>query len=251
MIEKLFFGFGNAKLSKNIATFSLPAGYTCPFAKICLSKANRITGKLTDGPNCKVRCFSASQESLYTNVRKTRWKNFELLKDKNVNEMSNLIQHSLPTGIDLIRLAVSGDYYNEKYFVSWLNVALNNPSIKFYGYTKALPYLVKYNKDIPKNLVITASKGGTHDYMIDEYNLNYAEIVFSTEEARRKGLEIDHDDSHAIKGNHNFALLIHGTQPPNSEASKAWQIIKKTIGGYNKYRKHPIEKDIEIKIKMK
>ena len=32
-----------------IYTISLPSGYTCPFAVDCLSKADRITGKITDG----------------------------------------------------------------------------------------------------------------------------------------------------------------------------------------------------------
>jgi len=40
-------------------------------------------------------------------------------------------------------------------------------------------------------------------------------------------LEIDHDDTHAAFGKENFALLIHGTQPAGSAASKALQVIRK------------------------
>jgi hypothetical protein len=55
-------------------------------------------------------------------------------------------------------------------------------------------------------------------------------VVFSEEEADRLGLEIDHDDSHAADPNWrnlNFALLIHGSQPAGSKASKALQQLKK------------------------
>lgn len=100
----LHFGNGNAKLRKGIATFSLPAGWTCPGAKDCLAKANRETGKITDGDNIKFRCFSASNEAIFPAVRKARWKNFELLKNKSKEEMIDLILKSLPEQNELIRL---------------------------------------------------------------------------------------------------------------------------------------------------
>jgi phospholipid/cholesterol/gamma-HCH transport system ATP-binding protein len=42
MIELLSFGHGNAKLDKEIYTFSLPSGWTCPFAEQCLAKVNLV-----------------------------------------------------------------------------------------------------------------------------------------------------------------------------------------------------------------
>ena len=51
---KFNFG-GNAKLSKEIVTFSLPSGYSCPGAKDCLAKADRETGKIIDGKHQKFR----------------------------------------------------------------------------------------------------------------------------------------------------------------------------------------------------
>lgn len=233
---KLSFGLGNAKLSKAIATFSLPAGHTCPFAKECHSKANRLTGKVIDGAHCQFRCFAATQELRYPSVRNSRWKNFDLIRNaRTVENMANLIQKSLPVGIGIVRVHVSGDFFNENYFVAWLNVALNNPQIIFYGYTKALPLLVKYQKHFPVNFRWTASKGGTHDHLIKKHKLKFAEVVFSVEEAEKKGLEIDHDDSHAFGSDKSFALLLHATQPAGTPAAKAWQAIQKAgIGGYSK-----------------
>ena len=234
MTDNLTFGFGNSKIAQNIATFSLPAGYTCPFAKECLTKANRVTGKLIAGEHCRFRCFSASQENAYPSVRKARWNNFDLLRgEKSIEKIGKLIQRSLPYGINMVRVHVSGDFYNEAYFLAWLNVALNNPFTTFYGYTKAIPFLVDYRKHIPENFRFVASKGGTHDALIGKYRLKNVVVVFSPEEAEQKGLEIDHDDSHAFRGKENFAILIHGTQPPGSEASKAWVALRnRGIGGY-------------------
>jgi len=238
MTKSLFFGQGNAKLSTSISTFSLPAGHSCPFAKECYSKANRLTGEITDGPDCRFRCFAASQEALYSNVRRTRWDNFERLKNaESVEKMTRIIQSNLPKNVNFIRVHVSGDFFSEKYFVAWLNVAMNNPLIVFYGYTKATPFLVKYKNLIPRNFRFTASRGGTCDNLIDKNKLRSAEVVFSVKEAEQKKLEIDHDDSHAILGEKSFALLLHGTQPAGTEAGKAWATIKRTTGGYGEKSK--------------
>ena len=235
----LHFGLGNAKLAEIIATFSLPAGWTCPAALECMSKADRFTGKITDGPETCFRCFAATNEARATTVRNARWRNFELLKQaKSVQAMANLIQRSLPFGVQKVRIHVSGDFFSETYFLAWLNVALNNPMIVFYGYTKRCGLLVKYAKKIPANFRLTVSKGGKEDSLIVKHNLKYAEVVFSTEDARRKGLEIDHDDSHAFAGEKSFALLLHGTQPKGTVAGEAWKEIKKTVGGYDRNKKN-------------
>jgi hypothetical protein len=252
MNKKLIFGFGNAKLSKAIATFSIPAGHTCPFAKECLSKANRVTGRIKDGKHCRFRCFAASQETVWSSVRKARWTNLDLLRKANgIENMANLIQQSLPFGVTIVRIHVAGDFYSEKYFLAWLNVALNNPMTLFYAYTKSLPFWIKYKKYLPHNFRLTASKGGKCDNLICKRHLKYAEVVFSTEEARRKGLEIDHDDSHCFGGKDSFCLLIHGTQPPKTDASKAWRaLINQGVGGYTKEKKTlRIEKPVKIMVK--
>jgi len=248
---KLSFGLGNAKLSDFVATFSLPAGYTCPCAKECLSKAHRETGKLTDGKDTRFRCFAATNEARATSVRISRWRNFEYLKAaRTLQGMADLIQRSLPFGVQKIRIHVSGDFFNETYFLAWLNVALNNPAVTFYGYTKRCGFMVKYRKQLPDNFVLTASKGGTEDALIGKHRLKYAEVVFSTEEARRKGLELDHDDSHAFTGKKPFTLLLHGTQPKGTEAGEAWKEIKYTIGGYSRDKRNArVEKRVHLVVK--
>ena len=85
-------------------------------------------------------------------------------------------------------------------------------------------------------MVLTASRGGRLDNLIDKHSLREAVVVFNEQQAKEKGLEIDHDDSHAAdpsKANQSFALLIHGVQPKDSEASKAVRQLKGK-GSYGK-----------------
>ena len=231
----LRFGNPNSKLKKLIKklglvlkTFTLPAGWTCPGAKDCLSRANRETGKITDGPDTEFRCFAASAEATYPSLRKMVWHNLGLLKDSlvdGVDACADLICASLPKKFDIMRVHVGGDYFSKKYLQAWIEVAKMNPTKIFYSYSKSLHFMREFA--LPENLVLTASRGGKHDDLIDLHGWKEALVVYSEEEAAEKGLEIDHDDTHAAFGKENFALLIHGTQPAGSMASKALQAIKR------------------------
>jgi len=235
MSKLLKFSQGNAKLTKDIFSLSLPSGFACPFASDCLSKAEKTTGKLTDGKNTKFRCFSASQENRFPKTREQRWYNFDLLKKLNKEKMIELISASLPIKAAKIRIHVAGDYFSQAYFDAWVEVARQNPTKIFYGYTKSLQYWINRLDVMPENFILTASKGGKLDELIAKHNLRFAEVVFTIEKAEELGLEIDHDDSNAFSKGGSFALLIHGTQPTNSEASKSKSANqKKGIMGYTR-----------------
>jgi hypothetical protein len=253
MKNKLKFGKGNAKLNTAIAIMDLPAGWSCPQADQCLSRANRLTGKITDGKNTQWRCYAASSEGPFPSVRKKRWHNFDLLKKAStIENMANLIQASLPSNTTYIRVHSSGDFFNERYFLAWLNVALNNPLLVFYGYSKCLNFFVKYKKQIPSNFRFTASYGGKLDAFISKHKMIYAKVVFSVKEASDLKLEIDHDDSHSIAFKSPYLLLIHNTQPAGTPAAAAVQKLRKLgIGGYgrnNKSDKH--NKTVKIYVNL-
>ena len=242
MNDLLTFGEPNSKLKKmlkklslKLKTFTLPAGHTCPGAKDCLSRANRETGKIQDGPDTEFRCFAASAEATYPSLRKMVWRNLELLraalkKDfkagfENSPHTADLIHKSLPKKFDIMRVHVGGDYFTKEYLQAWIEVAKRNPDKIFYSYSKSLHLFRQFA--LPENLVLTASRGGKYDELIDLNGWKEALGVYSEQEAIDKGLEIDHDDTHAAFGKENFALLIHGTQPKGSLASQALQAIKK------------------------
>ena len=220
---------------KKVYSFDLLSGFSCPFAKECLSKAvENSEGKRTikDGPDTEFRCFSASQEVQYTNLYNLRKNNFDSLRKLDTAELVKKILEAMPTDLGVCRIHVAGDFFNEKYFLAWLAIAKMFPQKLFYAYTKSITYWL-HNQSLVSslpNFILTASYGGKADPLIEANNLRASKVVFSEQESEDLGLDIDHDDSHAADPelkNQDFALLIHGTQPKDTEASKALQLLRK------------------------
>ena len=217
-----------------IYSFDILSGVDCPFAFNCKSQAEVQedgSRRIKDGPDTKFRCFSASQEVLFTNVYNSRKRNHDAIHELETSDaMADALCNALPKNAGIVRIHVSGDMFSNNYFLAWIKVAERNPNVLFYAYTKSLIYWIRNRERVPYNLVLTASYGGRNDHLIEEHNLRSAKVVFSRQEAADLGLEIDNDDSHACdptKANQDFALLIHGVQPKGSEAAKALNILKK------------------------
>lgn len=221
---------------RKVYSLDLTSGVTCPGAKNCHSwaKVDPQTGKakIQDGPYCQFRCFSASQEVLFPAVRARRANNTDQIKSaKYAGRIARLILESLPPNIGILRLHVGGDFFCQAYMSAIIAVAAARPDVLFYFYTKSLPYLQRAVQDVPSanlpkgvilpNLLVTGSRGGKYDNLIDVLQLREAKVVYSEAEATELGLTIDHDDSHAALAGGDFALLIHGTQPAGSNAGKA------------------------------
>lgn len=226
---------------RKVYSLDLSAGYSCPGALDCLSRAverEDSPGRFTilDGPNCRFRCFSASQEVQYTATRKLRRHNFDCLrKARGVKACRNLLADSLPADIGVLRFHVSGDFFKLAYLQGALALANERPDVLFYAYTKSLRFIERYEPmwnpglgifNPQGNFLITASRGGKYDYAIRDLGLREAVVVFSEAEAERHNLPIDHDDSHAATVGRSFALLLHGTQPKGSEAATALSQLK-------------------------
>jgi hypothetical protein len=217
---------------RKVYSFDLISGWSCPQAKDCLSKVVEIGGKrsIKDGKDCQFRCFSASQEATFPSAYDKRKRNFDGLKNlKSSYDMAHAIADAMPHNLGICRIHVAGDFFNQLYFRAWHLVAEWHPDRLFYAYTKSLNYWLADRNDLPKNLVLTASRGGRLDHLIDEHNLRESKVVFSEAEADALGYEIDHTDEHAAIPeirNESFALLIHGVQPKGSKASAAIKALK-------------------------
>lgn len=222
---------------RKVYSLDLLSGWSCPFAKECMSKVVDKGGKRTikDGKDTEFRCFSASQEAIFPTVYNARKHNYDLLKScKSSEAMAQLLQDSMPANAGIVRIHVAGDFFNEAYFLAWVQLAKTNPLVLFYAYTKSLKFWVDNSADIPCNLILTASYGGRDDDMIRLHKLRYVRVVNSESEAKK--LPIDHDDSRAVDPSlrgESFALLIHGIQPAGSDAGKAVKALKGK-GSYNR-----------------
>jgi len=198
----------------NVWEFNLPAGYTCPFAKDCLLKADRQTGKQTKGVDMVYRCYAACSER-YPAVRNVRWKNFDDLRKLKTKDGITSALSSMFSGKEkAIRIHGGGDFYNQQYFDSWLDVCSRMPRVEFWAFTKSIPYWVKRMHAIPNNLVLIASYGGTHDGLIAEHGFKYCIVYPTTTMALASGLHIDTDDTLARKPSCNFALVDNYEKKP-------------------------------------
>jgi hypothetical protein len=209
---------------RSVVTFDLLSGWTCPGAKDCRARVIVTEGKrsIQETDDTIYRCFSASQEAAFTSVYDMRQRNFDVLRQMSSSQMVDAIGTALPPRAGIVRLHVSGDFFNRNYFQAWVEVARLHPDRLFYTYTKSLQFWIQTWAAIPENLILTASYGGRHDELIRAHRLRFARVIMRRGQAGR--LEIDHDDSHAAdptRRRQSFALLIHGVQPKGSAASAA------------------------------
>ncbi|MCP5003716.1 MAG: hypothetical protein GY941_07145 [Planctomycetes bacterium] len=175
--------------------WNLPAGHTCPHAKECIVKVDKETGKFNNQSK-SFRCYASSAER-FPAVRKHRWSNYtHSLKKEDI---------IIPKDAKAIRVHSSGDFYSEEYFKMWLDLCQKNPSIEFWAYTKSLLFWVNNINKVPKNLTLTASRGGLYDHFIDDYNLKNVIVVKNKDSTN--SLPIDIKDREARKKDVNFCLL--------------------------------------------
>ena len=221
-------GKNNAKLrklelatGKKVFAFSLLSGYSCPYAKECLSKAVDVDGRrhIEDGQHMRFRCFSASEEALFPAVYNHRKNNLDLAKSITCDD----IEAALPAKAEIVRIHVAGDFLSSNYMLEWIKTARNNRDVIFYAYTKSLPFWLKHRKliDDTPNFVLTASYGGWRDELITKHKLRSAVVVNYPQDTM---LEIDDNDTHAALPEYrhqDFALLLHGVQRKGTVEAKA------------------------------
>jgi len=220
------------KNKRKVYSFDLLSGHSCPFAKECHSKVVETPEglRVQDGLDTLFRCYSASQEAIYRNAYNKRKANMEGVRSLTRAQVCRMLIDNKPKNMGVCRIHAAGDFVNPTYFRGWMSFAEKTPDVLFYAYTKCLPYWVNNRELIPNNVILTASRGGRKDDMIDAHELRSVKVVFSEQEANDLGLEIDQDDSHACnpnKRNSDFALLIHGIQPKGSKSAEALSTLKR------------------------
>ena len=235
----LGFSKNNAKLEWPY--FSLPAGYTCPFATVCKNFPAKWEGpikggkfkrpaswdkNIKPGPQAEIMCYAARAQGQYPGANVQAFKNLDLLKKMKTKEkMANLIIKSMEyhglANTDILRIHEAGDFFSQDYLDAWIEVAKRMPQTLFYAYTVSLPYYMARKNSLPKNFKMIASMDKNNEQFILDNGLRYSRVVGSEEEARELGLPIDVDDSIAWGSDDNFALVIHGSQPKGSEAAEA------------------------------
>jgi Zn-dependent M28 family amino/carboxypeptidase len=194
----------NAKMKKTskenkakILNFSIPAyktksgKVTCPFAAACVKYCYAQKGNYTRFPI----------------VQELMEKKYTLSKQENFNELMNTeIQKKKPTHI---RIHDSGDFYSIKYLLKWVNIAMDNPDVIFYAYTKSIQFF-KGCINIPENMKIIFSEGSKTDELINARKDRHARIFNNVQDLNAAGyVDASANDLQAITTNKKVGLIFH------------------------------------------
>lgn len=180
--------------------FNLPAGWSCPGADNCLTKADRDTGKIVM-TGSGYRCYAAVAER-FPSVRESRWANYRYVRE----HLKTDHPFPVPSRATHVRVHGSGDFFNQAYFDRWCVTAAAHPDVHFWAFTKSINYWVASMDKVPSNFVLQASRGSKHDHLIDQHGLKCAEVFHRLEDVPA-GMPIDFDDTAAMHPGPSFALL--------------------------------------------
>jgi hypothetical protein len=172
----------NSKMKKtsketgtNLFNFGIPAyktasgKITCPFAKDCVKY-----------------CYASKGTYTWSNVKPAFEKRYELTKDVNFTDIMTKAIKGVKASH--IRIHDSGDFYSTKYIFDWFKIAVDNPSVKFYFYTKSIS-LFK-GLELPSNMASIYSYGSKNDHLIDTIKERHA-VIFNTLDDMKKAGYID------------------------------------------------------------
>ena len=142
--------YGNIKVK--CAIFNLPRIITC--------KPNL---------DCHRYCYAGKAEKQYPPCLPSRSKNLETSKsDSFIQEICDFLKTYKGS---YFRMHESGDFYSTDYIYKWYEIAILNPQITFYTYTKRDDLFTKeLLSEKPENLTITFSIDGI-DVPIDSQSL--------------------------------------------------------------------------------
>ena len=190
---------GNSKLKKSgIVSFNLIPIVHCPLAGACKSFCYATVGQqaFKSGVQRRAGAFLATVEPTFVQDMHTeiqRWKK----------------------KIKAVRVHDSGDFYSMKYLLDWLEIARLNPDVKFYAYSKSLPFVHRaYDLGlVPSNFRIIQSVGGLADNRI-RLDLPHARIFSTHNELVAAGYAdaSETDDAAAFGASPLIGLVVHGAK---------------------------------------
>lgn len=190
---------GNSKLKKSgIVSFNLIPIVHCPLAGACKAFCYATVGQqaFASGVKRRAAAFKATLSPTFVqdmHAEIARWKK----------------------KIRAVRVHDSGDFYSMDYLKSWLEIARLNPDVRFYAYTKSLPFVHKaYELGlVPPNFRLIQSVGGLADSRIRQ-DLPHARIFGTLEELNAAGYAdaSETDDASAFGSNPLIGLVVHGAR---------------------------------------
>ena len=169
----------NSKLKKTSKALGLRVfNFGIPAYK---SASGKLTCPMAD--ECVKFCYAQKGAYIWSNVQPAFENRYELSKTNYfVGAMNKEIKRKKP---DYVRVHDSGDYYSKAYLQKWIQVAIHNPSVKFYSYTNMVDMMLKTS--LPSNYDIIFSDSGKQKHLIDERKHRHTKIFSSTSDLLSAG----------------------------------------------------------------
>jgi len=160
------------KLGLRVFNFGIPA---------YKSASGKLTCPMADA--CVKFCYAKKGAYIWSNVQPAFEKRYQLSKtDDFINAMNTEILKKKP---DYVRVHDSGDYYSPKYLKKWIQIANDNPDVKFYSYTNMVDMILKTS--LPDNYDIIFSDSGKQKHLIDKRKHRHTKIFDSSKDLVNEG----------------------------------------------------------------
>lgn len=186
------------KLGVRVFNFGIPA---------YKSASGKLTCPMADA--CVKFCYAKKGAYIWSNVKPAFEKRYQLSKtDEFVDAMNIEIRNKKP---DYVRVHDSGDYYSPKYLKKWIQIAKNNPKVKFYSYTNMVDMMLKAS--LPDNYDIIFSDSGKQKHLINEKKHRHTKIFNNVDDLINNNyVNASKIDLYATKwwtSNNKIGLVFH------------------------------------------
>lgn len=152
---------GNDKLGKGIYTVNLLPGDT-PLTLKNGTQLTNVSGSCAGCcSGCKMACYAVNDAKRYNNTVIPSQGGNTLLarfdRPRFFEDVQRFLDYNM---VAAMRIHSSGEFLNYDYFLKWIEIAKNNPTVKFYCYTKRFNYIEKYfeaGNVFPDNFAVNVS----------------------------------------------------------------------------------------------
>jgi len=138
-----------------LASFSMPALYTCPNAN-----------------ECKEGCYAQQGRQMFSVVLNAYQENRAMFDDDTLWEqlqgelMVHRVQARRMHKTAYVRIHDSGDFFCQEYLDGWIDLMRLFPEVRFYAYTKMVDMM--HSTELPDNFTVVMSYGGLEDRLIED-----------------------------------------------------------------------------------
>lgn len=195
----------NSKLKKTSKNLGLRVfNFGIPAYK---SASGKLTCPMAD--SCVKFCYAKKGAYIWSNVKPAFEKRYQLTKtDQFVDAMNAEIAKKKP---DYVRVHDSGDYYSRAYLKKWIQIAIHNPSVRFYSYTNMVDMMLKAS--LPDNYDIIFSDSGKQKNLIDTRKHRHTKIFSSHSDMASEGYtdasSVDLMATKWFNKTHKVGLVFH------------------------------------------